>query len=237
MTETLQDSMPLPPEIQTFSILELFSQAGGFQWPILAVLIAGLMVLMLRVVRLFRDHLAARPLMQLRLESITLVNLTNARRSASDSLYTRLLTGVLQLHRNPEAMGREVSDVATAAHTAYQRTQRIVTYCSSTAGGLGLLGTLVGIYALFSAGTRDAQTIFAGIAIAVVSTLLGIVTSILLEFFEAVMHGYVSRYIESAQVWAQKVRNRVLVLSECPDTGCPDTGYPDTGYPDTKADI
>ena len=214
MTEILQDSTLLSQEIQTFSILELFSQAGGFQWPILAVLTAGLIVLMLRVVRLVRDHLAARPLMRLRLDSITYAALTNAQRSAADSLYTRLLSGMLQLHRNPEAMGREVSDVATAAHTAYRRTQRIINYCSSTAGGLGLLGTLVGIYALFSAGTRDPQTIFAGIAIAVVSTLLGIVTSILLEFFETLMHGHVSRYIESAQVWAQKVRSRVLFLSE-----------------------
>ncbi|MDE2700289.1 MAG: hypothetical protein OXI23_15570, partial [Gemmatimonadota bacterium] len=62
MTETLQDSTLLLQEIQTFSILELFGQAGGFQWPILAVLTAGLIVLMLRVVRLVRDHLAARPL-------------------------------------------------------------------------------------------------------------------------------------------------------------------------------
>ncbi|MCY4158443.1 MAG: MotA/TolQ/ExbB proton channel family protein [Bacteroidetes bacterium] len=214
MTDTLQNFSSFPQEVQSFSILELFSQAGGFQWPILAVLIAGLIILMLRMVRLIRDDLAARPLKQLSLDSITLSALLEARKRAADSLYTQLLSGLIQLHRNPEAMGREVSDIATASHAAYERTQRIVNYCSSTAGGLGLLGTLVGIYALFSTGTRDAQTIFAGIAIAVVSTLLGIITSILLEFFEAVMHGYVSRYIESAQMWAQKVRSYILSITE-----------------------
>lgn len=214
MIEPIQDTLLASANVQTFSILELFSQAGGFQWPILAVLIAGLVVLMLCLVRLFRNHLAARSLMRLHLESMSLSDLTCARQGATDSLYMRLLSGMLQLYRSPEAMGREVSEIAAAAHAGYARTQRIVNYCSSTAGGLGLLGTLVGIYALFSAGTRDPQTIFAGIAIAVVSTLLGIITSILLEFFEAVMHGYVSRYIESAQGWAQQVRSRVLALSE-----------------------
>ena len=214
MTDTLQNFSSFPQEIQSFSILELFSQAGGFQWPILAVLIAGLIILMLRMVRLIRDDLAARPLKQLSLNSITFSALLEARKRAADSLYTQLLSGLIQLHRSPEAMGREVSDIATASHAAYERTQRMVNYCSSTAGGLGLLGTLVGIYALFSTGTRDAQTIFAGIAIAVVSTLLGIITSILLEFFEAVMHGYVSRYIESAQMWAQKVRSYILSITE-----------------------
>lgn len=214
MTNILQISVPLLQDGQAFSILELFSQAGGFQWPILAMLVAGLIVLMLCVLRLFQDYLAARPLMRLSLESITLSALIHARHNATDSLYTRILSGMLELHQSPEAMGREAGDVAGAAHAAYARTQRIVSYCSSTAGGLGLLGTLVGIYALFSAGTRDAQTIFAGIALAVVSTLLGIVTSIFLEFFETVMHGYVSRYIESAQMWAQRVRSRVISLEE-----------------------
>ena len=213
MTETLQE-VALPQEVQAFSILKLFSQAGGFQWPILAVLIAGLVVLMLRIVRLFRDHLAARPLIQLNVESTNHSTFKDVQHIAGDSLYIRLLSGVLQLHHSPEAMGREVSDVAAAAHAANARTQRVIAYCSSTAGGLGLPGTLVGIYALFSTGTRDAQTIFAGIAIAVVSTLLGIVTSIQLEFIEAATHGYVSRYIESAQTWAQSVRSRVLYLSE-----------------------
>ena len=157
MTETIQE-VALPQEVQAFSILELFSQAGGFQWPILAVLIAGLVVLMLRIVRLFRDHLAARPLIRLNVELTNLSTLEDVQHIARDSLYTRLLSGVLQLHRSPEAMGREVSDVAAAAHAAYARTQRVITYCSSTAGGLGLLGTLVGIYALFFHGyTRCAD--------------------------------------------------------------------------------
>ncbi len=210
MIETLQDTTTFFSPEQSFSILELLGQAGGFQWPILAVFIAGIVILMLCVVRLTDDYLAARPLMRLHLESMSYTDLIKAQREISDSLYTRLLSGMLQLHNSPEAMGRELSDIAASARATYQRTQRIITYCSSTAGGLGLLGTLVGIYALFSTGTRDAQMIFAGIAIAVVSTLLGIVTSILLEFFEAVMHSYMSRYIESAQTWAQKVRSQIM---------------------------
>ncbi|MCY4171554.1 MAG: MotA/TolQ/ExbB proton channel family protein [Bacteroidetes bacterium] len=214
MTETLQDTTHFSSVEPSFSMVDLLGQAGGFQWPILAVLIAGIAVLMLCLVRLTQDYLSARPLMGLHLESMTYDDLMKIQHGLSESLYTRLLFGMLQLHRNPEAMGREVSDIASSAHATYQRTQRIVNYCSSTAGGLGLLGTLVGIYALFSTGTRDAQMIFAGIAIAVVSTLLGIVTSILLEFFEAILHGYMSRYIESAQTWAQRVRSQALSWSE-----------------------
>jgi len=210
MIESLQDTTNVSTSELSFSMIKLLGQAGGFQWPILAVFIAGIAVLMLCLVRLAQDYFAARPLMRLPIESMSYADLIQIQRGISESLYTRLLSGLLQLHHSPEAMGQEVSDIASSARATYHRTQRMVNYCSSTAGGLGLLGTLVGIYALFSTGTRDAQMIFAGIAIAVVSTLLGIVTSILLEFFEAVMHGYMSRYIESAQTWAQKVRSQAL---------------------------
>ena len=85
MTGTMQE-VALPQEVQAFSILELFSQAGGFQWPILAVLVAGLVVLMLRIVRLCRDQLAARPLKRLNVELTNLSTLEDVQHIASDSL-------------------------------------------------------------------------------------------------------------------------------------------------------
>ena len=140
-------------------------------------------------------------------------------RGSDDSLYRRLLAGMLQVWHNapePAALGQESGTVLEAARAAYGRTQRMVGFFSSTAGGLGLLGTLVGIYALFSAETRDAQTIFAGIAIAIVSTLLGIVVSIILELLEALVHSWASRYMERAEEWAAAVRYRLLALKATP---------------------
>ena len=130
-----------------------------------------------------------------------------------NSLYARLLKGLLHVHRAGgtfHALGQEVHTVAEAARATYVRTERLVLYCSSTAGGLGLLGTLAGIYALFSTGTRDPQTIFAGIAVAVVSTLLGIVVSLVLELLETVAHRWASRYVETAEEWAGRIRYRLM---------------------------
>ena len=174
-----------------WSILDLLSQAGGFQWPILAVLVLGLLALSLAGVRLFMDHREAQPLYALDIGGMGVEDIATALARARDTLLGRLLAGMLAVWRSaPEssALGHESRTVMEAARAAYTRTQRMVGFLSSTAGGLGLLGTLVGIYALFSAETRDAQTIFAGIAIAIVSTLLGIIVSIILEALEALTH-------------------------------------------------
>ena len=117
MLDTLQIPA-LVPEVQSFSILELLSQAGGFQWPILIVLVAGLIVLMQSMVQLFQDHLAARPLIRLHLESNSIRTLVDLQRTASSNLYTRLLSRMLEFQHSPGAMGREISEVASTAHTA-----------------------------------------------------------------------------------------------------------------------
>ena len=223
LQQSAVDSLMIPMDLgNSVSAVDLLGQAGGFQWPILAVLAVGLVVLMLCLVRLFFDRRAAAGLIGLRLSTATTEDLESALSETDTSLYSRFLDGLLRVHRAGgafHALGQELKSIATAANANYMRTERLVSYCSSTAGGLGLLGTLVGIYTLFSAGSRDPQVIFAGIAVAVVSTLLGLVVSILLELLETLAHRWASRYVESAESWAAGIRYRLmgLQMEECAD--------------------
>lgn len=198
------------------SLMTLFAQAGGFQWPILAVLVAGLLVLASGSVRLFFDGLTARRLRRMPVDTIDEADLARELKASADSLYARLLSGMLKVWRacpgDASALGQEARTIADAARATYARSERLVAFLSSSAGGLGLLGTLVGIYVLFSSGSRDAETVFAGIAIAVVSTLLGIVVTITLELLETAVQGWLSRYIESAESWAAAIRYRLMTL-------------------------
>ena len=201
------------------STLELMGQAGGFQWPILAVFVVGLGALMLCLVRLFLDRRAARRLIELPIETATRDQFELALQPIHINLHAQLLHSLLAVDGAGgayRAMGQEIRSVAAIANADYLRTERLVSYCSSTAGGLGLLGTLVGIYTLFSAGARDPQVIFAGIAVAVVSTLLGLVASLLLELLETLAHRWASRYVELAAVWASRIRLRLMTLHSTP---------------------
>ena len=216
LIQVVADTTSTSPD-QARSLIDLITQAGGFQWPILGVLLAGLLILAHAAVRLFSDGLASRIVRRSPINMAHSTDLDALLKGSEDCLYRRLLQGLVEVWRQAPASSALVQESATilaAARDAYGRTQRLITFFSSAAGGLGLLGTLVGIYALFSAETRDAQTIFAGIAIAIVSTLLGIVVSIVLELLEALIHSWVSKYMEQAEKWATKVRYRLLVLQE-----------------------
>ncbi len=197
------------------SLLVVFSQAGGFQWPLLGILMAGLLVLAVRFMHSFFDRRAARSLKCLSLKEIQSDDLSRVLAASEDSLYARILEGMLELWQAgapADAIGQEARSLVDTARAAYRRTERVVGFLSSTAGGLGLLGTLTGIYILFSAGTRDAETIFAGIAVAIVSTLLGVVVTIVLELLEALLHAWASRHVEAADEWGSQIRYRLAAL-------------------------
>lgn len=197
------------------SLLDLAGQAGGFEWPIFGVLVVGLLVLAFAFVRLVFEWRAARSLRKLPLDDLNPHDLKSALEQSADNLYAKLAVGMIELlgaGAGVAALQQDSVHVVGLAGAPYRRTERVITFLSSTAGGLGLLGTLVGIYLLFSAGARDAQTIFAGIGIAVISTLLGIVVAIVLELLEVLTTGWARRYQEEAEAWASQLRYRLLEL-------------------------
>lgn len=226
LQEALPDSLGMPTvqqvpvtvsgEFGIGSLLDLSSQAGGFQWPIFMVLVAGLLLLAVRFVQLLFDQHAARALRSLPLDDLQVNDLKLTVERSADSLYARLAMGMVELWgsgADTAALGQEVAHIARSAGTAQRRTERVITFLSGMAGGLGLLGTLVGIYVLFAAGARDAQTIFAGIGIAVISTLLGIVVSIVLELLDVLSGSWASRYMARAEAWATQLRYRLIEIS------------------------
>ena len=199
------------------SLPEIFGQAGGFQWPIFVVGLIGLLILGERLGRHLIESRSSRFLRFLNPQEVKIKEVRwalKARKGRRDreSLWATL-QGLIEMWEGGAgsvALSQEVTIHLTAARETYLRTQRYIAFLASTAGGIGLLGTLVGIYVLFSSGSRDPQTIFAGIAIAVVSTLLGIVVAILLELLEAVLSSRVGRYIEHAEAWGSTLRRRLV---------------------------
>ncbi|MFQ5571136.1 MAG: MotA/TolQ/ExbB proton channel family protein [Rhodothermales bacterium] len=204
--------------VETFSVgslVDLADQAGGFQWPIFGVLVAGLLFLAVAFVRILFDWRAARSLYRLTLPDLLADDLQSAVAQSADNLYARLAVGMMELWgggADAATLGQEAARLIGSAGASYRRTERVITFLSSTAGGLGLLGTLVGIYMLFSSGARDAQTIFAGIGVAVISTLLGIIVTIVLELLEMLTGGWARRYLERAEAWATQLRYRLIAI-------------------------
>ncbi len=218
VTQLVQDSAAvLPGNSPTQNILDVIALAGGFQWPILGVFLLGLALLAQILVGLYRDHVSAAFLRRLHIDELTTAELRNACHAEGQSTYHLLLRGVLRrfnLDTEHASLVGAISGVLKAKEGSVGITRRIVAYCSSAAGGLGLAGTLVGIYVSFAAAGTDPKTVFIGISLAVVSTILGLAASLMLDAADTVVMRCTSRHLEDAREWGESVAERLVLLHQ-----------------------
>ena len=217
-TQLVQDSAAVLPDNSPSSaqnILDVIGLAGGFQWPILGVFVLGLALLAQIIVGTYRDHVSATMLRKLDIERVSTRDLRSAATLEGQSTYHLLLRGVLrrfQLDTEHSSLVRAVSGILKAKEESLGITRRVVAYCSSAAGGLGLAGTLVGIYVSFASAGTDPNTVFVGISLAVVSTLLGIAASLMLEAVDTFVMRFTSRHLADSRAWGEGVAERLISL-------------------------
>ena len=219
--DTVQEALgetldPLPAEETTRTLLEFLELAGGFQWPILGVFVLGLTALSLTLARLYLDGRSARELRRASIRTADFDTIRQLARHEGESLYHRLMAGVVERARirlGPDSMLESVRGQLAAAEKGHDRIHRLVRYCSDAAGGLGLTGTLVGMYASFSAAGSDPQSVYAGISLALVSTLLGIAASLLLGAADTGVKQASGRYIEACREWGEALCLRLAKVT------------------------
>ncbi|MGH7455182.1 MAG: MotA/TolQ/ExbB proton channel family protein, partial [bacterium] len=87
---------------------------------------------------------------------------------------------------------------------------RIVTFLSDTAGALGLLGTVWGIFIVFYGGKMDGPTILRGMSVALITTLVGLLISLVLNLGLVSIHWLFNRQLKLIGERAEKLRQVLL---------------------------
>ena len=217
----IQDSTALAQTVSDPSaarnILDIIGLAGGFQYPILIVFVLGIGSLMHTLVRIYQDKRQATALLNLDLGYVKTADLRSAAELSGQSIYHLLLRGLVQrtqVDSDHTALTRTVTGILRSEQEASGLTHKVVDYCSSAAGGLGLAGTMVGIYSTFSAGSTDPSTLFVGIALALISTLLGVAASLILEAADTFVSRYATKYHAHGREWGEAVAMRLSQLRQ-----------------------
>lgn len=197
------------------NILDIISLAGGFQWPILFVFVLGLGALMNTMMRLFNDERESKELRKWRIDQMRTKDFRDAVKQEGQSVYHTLLNRLVQRIEFTSDHGALLKTVAAVIQMQDDRlamTNKLVTYCSSAAGGLGLAGTLLGMYSSFSAAGTDPNTVYVGISLALVSTLLGVAASLVLEAAETFVTRYAGKQYAVSREWGEDLCARMSHL-------------------------
>jgi biopolymer transport protein ExbB/TolQ len=110
-----------------------------------------------------------------------------------------------------EPIGNDVNKFVASERDSFESFNRIINYLSDTSGALGLLGTVWGIFLTFHSGKMDGPTILQGMSIALVTTLVGIVISIALNFFSTYLFTMFNAQLNQLSERSEAIRQILLI--------------------------
>ena len=201
------------------NLWSLIEQAGPIRYPIYGIFIAGIFLIAFRTYGLITDRLVEKELKETSFHHLSLNEISSKITSQSDymlSVIMAKLLNVFQTSKNADYLHDEISNYNTVQQDNFKTFKNRIDFLSDTAGALGLLGTVWGMFFVFSSGTLEREVILVGMGYALMSTLLGLVVSIILNFCSTFTEGYFSKHLESVTNKADELRFRLIELS---DTG------------------
>lgn len=211
---TMEINSPSP--VASTSIWDLVEQAGGIRYPIYAILIVGLLLIFGKVFELAQDKKLQKELEKASFADATLDDIITLVSSQSGHMLSAVMAKLLNVYSNNKAsemLHSEISSYNLLKQDEFSTFKQRIDFLSDTAGALGLLGTVWGMFLVFSSGSSDKETILIGMGVALMSTLLGLVVSIILNFFTTMTQGFFTKHLQAVSEKADELRFRLIELS------------------------
>lgn len=202
---------------ETSNLWDLVGQAGFMQYPIYGVLIVGVFLISLKVFELIGDKKKNSKLRHTQFQQMSIRDIKIRVTKESDHMLSRLMAKLLNVfltNRNADYLHDEISNYYSNEQLKYTTFKNRIDFLSDTAGALGLLGTVWGMFIVFSSGALEKDVILAGMGLALMSTLLGLIVSITLNFFSTITEGYFAKHLETIAGKADELRFRLIELSD-----------------------
>lgn len=182
---------------------------GGIGYIIMAVLALGLFLILFKAINLFIDKRNSRPLIGAGFAGMPLPAIMELTRESAQTIAGNTLGHLIEFHRaggQAESMHNELVFYMDQENEKFETYRSWLNFLSDSAGALGLLGTVWGVFLTFFGGNLDSEKILNGMGIALITTLLGLVVSLVLNLFNTQIYGIFQRRLEMVTRKADELR-------------------------------
>ena len=172
-------------------MVELFGKGGPFMWPILAILIAGLVLIGERLYSLLStqkwgESFASDVTNQL--ESAGALEAQTMCEQGKGPISNLLLTGLENLEKDPDSIEKVIDTRANVEMSFLEKNMTWIALCIAIAPMLGFLGTVWGMVGAFeeiaAADNISASIVAEGISEALLTTAFGLVVAVILQILQ-----------------------------------------------------
>ncbi len=219
--QTAAASLSQPQEKIDFedfgSLWKLTELGGGIRWAIFFVFGLAILFIVNKLYEIWRDAIRSKKLENINFDEASLEAVRDLRKASKKSLLSELLSKQFDVYKNtqkPEILHEELNAFVTLQQENFNRFKNRMNFLSDTAGALGLLGTVYGMFITFYGGDLDTQRILNGMGVALITTLLGLVVSIVINFASTEVSNFFSRRLSRIFTIADFIRMRFFANVE-----------------------
>ena len=195
------------------SFWQLTEMGGNIRWAIFLIFAAALFLGLKKITELFLDARAGHDLGRVPMNEISFEDLQELLKKSKSSLIGNLMEKLFEIYYSTgrvEVLQEEVISFRKVQEDTFSRFKNRMSFLGDTAGALGLIGTVWGMFSTFFGGDMDSQHILRGMGIALVTTLLGLIVSIIVNFASTEIGNYFNKRIEAIVNAVDYLRMRMI---------------------------
>ncbi|MEX0780870.1 MAG: MotA/TolQ/ExbB proton channel family protein [Balneolales bacterium] len=204
-------------EVAIGNFWDLIRQAGPIRYPIFGIFLVGVFLISFKTFELIMDKRQSTHLESASMQTMNLSELFGVVTKQSDNMLARVsstMLNVFNTSKNSENLHDEVVNYVRFQQDNFGTFRNRIDFLSDTAGALGLLGTVWGMFIVFSSGNLEKEIILTGMGIALLTTLLGLIVSIALNFASTLAQGYFMKRLDQVKSKAEEMRFRLLEIED-----------------------
>ena len=183
-------------------MVEYFNQGGAFMWPILVLLIIGIMISIERFISLTRASVNTRKFLAKVKDALTSGGIPEALEVCSSTrgpVASIFHAGLMRADRGVEHVEKSITNAGSIEMAFLERGLIWLATVISIAPMLGFTGTVVGMIRAFdaikAANDISPSIVAGGISIALLTTAFGLIVAMIIQFFHNFFVAQIDRLI------------------------------------------
>ena len=200
---------------------EISQKGGGIGYVIFGVLAVGLFLIFLQMLNLLTDYIHSKDLRKTNFLARPIDEIEELVTKKKNSFLNEMIARLLSFHKTSSGgvdMHQEVQAFIDQKIEKYEAFKSRLNFLSDSAGALGLLGTVYGVFLTFFGGELDSEKILNGMGVALITTLLGLVVSLIINFFGTEINSAFQSRMELLLQKGDELRLRLFQDNNCQET-------------------
>ncbi|MDQ7064355.1 MAG: MotA/TolQ/ExbB proton channel family protein [candidate division KSB1 bacterium] len=210
--EAKQNQDGAEKELSAWDIIEM---TDWLFWPFVLLTGTGIFLLSYKGLQEYREKSRAKWLLEQKIGSGDIRRVIRMVQTSQPNRASRLMHQMIATFnktKRAEPIGDDINAYLNAERDSFETFNRVLGFLSDTAGALGLLGTVWGIFETFHAGRLDGPTILQGMSISLVTTLVGLIISLFLNMGATGIFAFFNRQLNMLANRAEELRQALLYL-------------------------